>query len=139
MRERRRTLGLRPSDLVTQRGVGAVVLDNSLTPPMVSRKKLDDGALAEALRSLPHWTESPDRPAIVRRFQFADFSTAWAFMTRLALVAEKLDHHPEWFNVYGRVDILLTTHDADGISELDVQFARLADEYAEQTSKPSPA
>ncbi|MFO0561662.1 MAG: 4a-hydroxytetrahydrobiopterin dehydratase [Polyangiales bacterium] len=106
---------------------------------MASRSKLDEAALAQALRSLPQWTVSPDRPAIVRRFQFADFSTAWAFMTRLALVAEKLDHHPEWSNVYGRVELLLTTHDADGISALDIEFARLADEYAAQAAKPSPA
>jgi 4a-hydroxytetrahydrobiopterin dehydratase len=106
---------------------------------MASRSKLDEAALAQALRSVPQWTVSPDRPAIVRRFQFADFSTAWAFMTRLALLAEKLDHHPEWFNVYGRVDLLLTTHDVGGVSALDLEFARAADEYAAQSAKPSPA
>jgi 4a-hydroxytetrahydrobiopterin dehydratase len=106
---------------------------------MVSRSKLDEAALTQALQSLPLWTLSPDRPAIVRRFQFADFSTAWSFMTRLALLAEKFDHHPEWSNVYGRVDLLLTTHDVGGITALDIEFARLADQFAAQFTKQIPA
>lgn len=104
---------------------------------MVSRSKLDEATLREALSDLSHWTLAEDGLAISRRFQFADFSTAWAFMTRLALVAEQLDHHPEWFNVYGRVDVRLTTHDAGGLSGLDVAFARKADAFAAAMERSS--
>jgi 4a-hydroxytetrahydrobiopterin dehydratase len=102
---------------------------------MASRSKLDEAALAEALRALPHWTLDAERPALRRRFDFGDFSTAWGFMTRLALLAERIDHHPEWFNVYGRVEIVLTTHDVGGISTLDVAFARAADAFAAASPK----
>jgi 4a-hydroxytetrahydrobiopterin dehydratase len=76
-----------------------------------------------ALASLPDWTLREDGLAIVRRFTFADFSEAFAFMTRVALLAEKADHHPEWANVWNRVDVTLTTHDAGGLSERDVAMA----------------
>jgi 4a-hydroxytetrahydrobiopterin dehydratase len=67
------------------------------------------------------------REAIRRTFRFADFTAAFGWMTRMALMAEKLDHHPEWFNVYNRVDVTLATHDADGVTELDVRLAKLMD------------
>lgn len=79
-----------------------------------------DAALAE----LSDWTLRGDGLAIERQFKFADFSQAFAFMTRVALSAEKADHHPEWSNVYNRVDIVLTTHDAGGLSRRDVDMAR---------------
>ncbi len=86
-------------------------------------RRLTDQERTEALTTLAEWTHEPDRDAIVRTFQFPDFVTAFAFMTAVALEAEKADHHPEWSNVYGRVSILLTTHDADGPSERDINLA----------------
>jgi 4a-hydroxytetrahydrobiopterin dehydratase len=84
-----------------------------------------------ALQQLPAWTAvAGERDAIQRTFRFADFNAAFAFMTRAALMAEKLDHHPEWFNVYSRVEVTLATHDADGVTELDVKLARFMDEAA---------
>lgn len=86
---------------------------------------------AAALARLPGWSAADgDRDAIARTFRFADFNAAFAFMTRVALKAEQLDHHPEWFNVYNRVEATLTTHDADGVSELDVTLAGFMDEAA---------
>jgi 4a-hydroxytetrahydrobiopterin dehydratase len=83
---------------------------------------------AEALKRRPLWKKADgDRDAIVRTYRFADFTAAFAFMTRVALTAEKLDHHPEWFNVYNRVDVTLTTHDANGVTELDVKLATFMD------------
>ena len=83
-----------------------------------------------ALAELPGWSAADGRDALVRRFQFRDFNAAFGFMSRVALLAEKLDHHPEWSNVYGRVDVLLTTHDAGGVTELDLRLARFMDEAA---------
>jgi 4a-hydroxytetrahydrobiopterin dehydratase len=80
-----------------------------------------------ALAALPQWTLRDDSSAIYRSFRFGDFSEAFAFMTRVALIAEKLDHHPEWSNVYDRVEITLTTHDAGGLSERDIKAARAID------------
>jgi 4a-hydroxytetrahydrobiopterin dehydratase len=77
-----------------------------------------------ALADLPGWTWDAERDAISRSFRFGDFSEAFAFMTRVALAAEKADHHPEWTNVWNRVDILLTTHDAGGLTERDVALAK---------------
>ena len=71
------------------------------------------------------------RDAIARTFRFKDFNAAFGFMARVALMADKLDHHPEWFNVYNRVEVTLATHDADGVTELDVTLARFMDEIAE--------
>ena len=85
-----------------------------------------DAALAE----LTAWTHDPARDAISRRLTFADFGQAFAFMTRVALAAEKADHHPEWSNVWNRVDILLTTHDCSGLSRRDVALAREIDAFA---------
>lgn len=80
-----------------------------------------------ALTQLSGWKAAEGRDAIVKTFTFRDFSAAFGFMTRAALAAEKLDHHPEWFNVYNRVEVLLATHDADGVTELDVALARIMD------------
>jgi 4a-hydroxytetrahydrobiopterin dehydratase len=87
------------------------------------------GAVA-ALAQLPGWAAADGRDAIVKTFKFADFSAAFGWMTRVALAAEKLDHHPEWFNVYSKVDVLLATHDADGVTELDVTLAKIMDAAA---------
>ena len=78
---------------------------------------------AGALVALPEWRYDETRNAICRRLAFANFSEAFAFMTRVALIAEKMDHHPEWSNVWNRVDVLLTTHDAGGVSSRDVRMA----------------
>ena len=86
--------------------------------------RLTDAERDEALASLPQWSLRADGLAICRTFTFADFSEAFAFMTRVALLAEKTDHHPEWANVWNRVDVTLTTHDADGLSRRDVDMAR---------------
>ncbi len=80
-------------------------------------KKLDDAAIAAGLKALPEWSRGSERDAITRSFKFADFNAAFGFMTRVALVAEKMDHHPEWFNVWNRVDITLSTHDAGGLTD----------------------
>ena len=85
--------------------------------------KLTEAERDAALADLPDWTLCADGLAITRRFTFADFSEAFAFMTRVALLAEKADHHPEWANVWNRVDITLTTHDAGGLSARDVAMA----------------
>ena len=87
-----------------------------------------------AVARLSGWSAAPGRDAIAKTFRFADFNAAFGWMTRVALAAEKLDHHPEWFNVYNRVDVTLATHDADGVTELDVQLARLMDEAATRPS-----
>lgn len=83
-----------------------------------------------AVSQLQGWSAAPDKDAIVKTFKFADFNAAFGFMTRVALMADKLDHHPEWFNVYNRVEVLLTTHDADGVTALDVTLAKFMDAAA---------
>ena len=85
--------------------------------------RLSDDRRVAALAGLPGWGMVVGRDAITRSFRFADFNAAFGFMTRAALVAEKLDHHPEWFNVYNRVDVTLSTHDAGGLTELDIELA----------------
>jgi 4a-hydroxytetrahydrobiopterin dehydratase len=85
---------------------------------------------AAALAALPGWEAVEGRDAIRRTYRFADFNAAFGFMSRVALTAEKLDHHPEWSNVYNRVEVLLTTHDAAGVTALDVQLATFMDEAA---------
>lgn len=96
----------------------------------MARKKLDGSAIAESLEGVPGWSLSRDGEAIARKFEFRNFSEAFAFMTRCALAAEKLDHHPEWSNVYKTVDVELTTHDAGGLTELDFDLARRMNKYA---------
>ncbi len=89
--------------------------------------KLAGPARNEALAELEGWSEVPGRDAIARSYRFADFNAAFAFMTRVAMMAEKMDHHPEWFNVYNKVDIVLTTHDAGGLTMRDVKLAKFCD------------
>ena len=86
--------------------------------------KLTGKARSDALASLTGWAEVQGRDAIHKSFKFADFTAAWGFMARVALAAEKADHHPEWFNVYNRVDVTLATHDAGGVSERDIALAQ---------------
>ncbi|MBN8508846.1 MAG: 4a-hydroxytetrahydrobiopterin dehydratase [Burkholderiales bacterium] len=95
--------------------------------------KLEAAEVSEALATLPDWTHDPVRGAIRRDFRFADFNEAFGFMTRLALAAERADHHPEWFNVYNRVEVTLTTHDCQGLSQRDIDLARLADRAFDAT------
>ena len=89
--------------------------------------RLSPTEIETALANLPAWRLRDDGLAITRRFTFADFSEAFAFMTRVALLAEKSDHHPEWSNVWNRVEITLTTHDAGGLSQRDVAMAGAID------------
>ena len=90
-------------------------------------ERLDEAARAVLASELPDWTPAEGRDALVRRFRFRDFSEAWGFMARVALLAEAQDHHPEWSNVWNRVEILLTTHDAGGVSARDVRLAKAID------------
>ena len=83
-----------------------------------------------ALAALDGWSDVSARNAIARTFTFKNFNQAFGFMTRSALLAEKMDHHPEWFNVYKTVEVTLTTHDADGVTELDVRMAKAMNRYA---------
>ncbi len=87
------------------------------------------GAAAAAVL-LEGWTPSTDRDAICKSYEFTDFSAAFGFMARIALRAEQMDHHPEWFNVYNRVEVTLATHDADGVTNKDVELALFMDEVA---------
>ena len=94
-------------------------------------EQLSEAERADALDGLPDWDYDEARDAILRTFTFADFSEAFAFMTRVALLAEKADHHPEWSNVWNRVEIMLTTHDAGGLSGRDVEMAEAIEELLE--------
>lgn len=96
----------------------------------MAREKLGQEAIREALAGLEGWTLAQDGGAIVKTFVFADFPQAFAFMTRTALAAEKLDHHPDWSNVYRTVTVRLSTHDAGGLTELDFRLARRMDGFA---------
>jgi 4a-hydroxytetrahydrobiopterin dehydratase len=89
----------------------------------MSTPKLTDAEIAAALARLPGWSRVEGRSAIAKNYQFADFNAAWGFMSRVALLAERHDHHPEWFNVWNRVAITLSTHDAGGLSARDVKLA----------------
>lgn len=93
-------------------------------------EKLAGQARAEALRGLKGWIEASGRDAIAKKFVFKDFNQAFGFMTRAALVAEKMDHHPEWFNVYKTVEVTLSTHDAGGVTGLDIKLAAEMDRLA---------
>jgi 4a-hydroxytetrahydrobiopterin dehydratase len=92
--------------------------------------KLEGAARKTALAGLPEWREVDGRDAIARKFVFKDFNQAFGFMTRAALVAEKMDHHPEWFNVYRTVEVTLSTHDAGGLTEKDIALAKAMDALA---------
>ncbi len=85
---------------------------------------------AAALAELQGWSAAEGRDALTRSFRFKDFNAAFGFMSRVALLAEKLDHHPEWSNVYNKVEVVLTTHDAGGVTGLDLKMARFMDEVA---------
>jgi 4a-hydroxytetrahydrobiopterin dehydratase len=93
-------------------------------------QKLTGQARKDTLGKLHGWSEVSGRDAITRKFVFKDFNQAFGFMTRAALIAEKMDHHPEWFNVYKNVDVTLSTHDAGGITELDIKLAGEMDKLA---------
>ena len=91
---------------------------------------LSEEERVDALDVLGEWEHDEARDALTRRFTFADFSEAFAFMTRVAMLAEKMDHHPEWSNIWNRVDVLLTTHDAGGLSTRDLVMAEAIDALA---------
>lgn len=93
-------------------------------------EKIDRVAVESQLSALPGWSLLPGREAIAKTFSFKDFNEAWGFMSRAALLAEKMNHHPEWFNVWNRVEVVLNTHDAGGVTELDLKMARAMNEYA---------
>jgi len=97
---------------------------------MAAIRKLTIDELRAALKRLPDWSLMKDREAIRRGFKFADFDAAFAFMTRCALMAAKMDHHPEWFNVYNKVEVTLATHDAGGVTQKDIDLAMSMDGYA---------
>jgi len=92
--------------------------------------KLSGEARKTALGRLKGWSEVKDRDAISKKFVFADFNQAFGFMARAALIAEKMDHHPEWFNVYKNVEVTLSTHDAGGVTDKDVTLAQAMDKLA---------
>jgi 4a-hydroxytetrahydrobiopterin dehydratase len=94
------------------------------------REKLSAEARVAALKGLPGWRALADRDAIAKSFRFADFNRAFGFMARVALKAERMDHHPEWFNVYNRVEVTLSTHDAGGVTQLDIDLARFIEDAA---------
>jgi 4a-hydroxytetrahydrobiopterin dehydratase len=93
-------------------------------------RRLEGPARADALKTLTGWSELPRRDALTKTFAFADFNAAFGFMTRCALVAERMDHHPEWFNVYKTVEVTLTTHDAGGLTGRDIALAQAMDRIA---------
>lgn len=86
-------------------------------------QKLDQKSRQAAMQTIPQWRYIEDRDAIRREFKFKNFTKAWEFMNRCAALADRMNHHPEWFNVYNRVDILLTTHDCGGLSQNDIDLA----------------
>jgi 4a-hydroxytetrahydrobiopterin dehydratase len=92
--------------------------------------KLQGAERASALKQIPEWSETEGRDAISRKFVFRDFNEAFGFMVRAALMAEKMDHHPEWFNVYKTVEVTLSTHNAGGLTEKDIALAREIDRFA---------
>ncbi|HTT99903.1 MAG TPA: 4a-hydroxytetrahydrobiopterin dehydratase [Rhizomicrobium sp.] len=93
-------------------------------------EKLEASARAAALKELPKWSDVSGRDAISRTFEFGDFNAAFAFMTRAAMLAEKMDHHPEWFNVYNKVEVTLSTHDAGGVTDKDIAMAKAMEAWA---------
>ena len=100
-------------------------------------ERLSADARKQALGTLADWTEIQGRDAIGKTFVFKDFNEAFGFMTRAALVAEKMDHHPEWHNVYKTVEVVLSTHDAGGVTKLDIDLAKAMNAIARLTPGPS--
>ncbi len=92
-------------------------------------KKLEGTARTSALKELSSWRDVQGRDAITRKFEFRDFNEAFGFMTRVGLLAERMDHHPEWFNVYNKVEVTLSTHDAGGVTENDLKMAKAMEAY----------
>src|SRR5690606_18528355 len=103
---------------------------------MPAAPRLSSDARAAALAALPGWRAVPGRDAITRSLKFADFAAAFGFMAQVALIAERMNHHPEWFNVYSKVDITLSTHDAGGLTSLDVALAEAIDRAASALPPP---
>lgn len=103
-------------------------------PAKAQSERLDAATRAHGLKSLPDWREVEGRDAIERTFVFRNFNQAFGFMTRVALVAEKIDHHPEWSNTYNRVTVVLSSHDAAGLTDRDLRLARAMDAIAAQES-----
>jgi 4a-hydroxytetrahydrobiopterin dehydratase len=99
-------------------------------PSNTRPEKLTNEERLEMMAQLSGWAEMDERDAINKEFHFKTFSEAFGFMTRVALKAEKMNHHPEWFNVYNRVDVTLSTHDAGGLTRLDIQLAKFMDKIA---------
>ena len=97
---------------------------------MMARDKLSPEAASAMLAELPGWSMADDGNAIRRRFEFKNFSEAFGFMSRVALAAEKMDHHPEWLNIYNRVEVVLATHTVEGVTSLDVKLAHAMDQIA---------
>ncbi len=93
-------------------------------------EKLSGDEIEKAMQELEGWEKLADKDAIFKSFKFKNFSEAWGFMNRAALLAEKMNHHPEWFNVWNRVDVTLNTHDVGGLSELDVKMAKRMNSFA---------
>jgi len=112
-------------------------------PPFFTESVMSDFPPARigtdiAIAALTGWQAVAGRDAIEKRYRFPNFNAAFGFMTRVAMFAEKLNHHPEWTNVYNRVDVTLTTHDAGGVTELDVRMAQFMDEAAEHAGATAP-
>ena len=102
--------------------------------------KLPSQEIEARLAELPHWAFHPERGGLLKReFQFRDFAQAFGFMSQVALHAERVNHHPEWFNVYHRVSVTLTTHDAGGVTNQDIEMARLMDRIASALATPATA
>ncbi len=97
---------------------------------MTAPIKLDAQQRANFLNQHDQWSEIEGRDAVFRKFEFADFNEAFGFMARVAIMADKMNHHPEWFNVYNRVEVTMTTHDVDGLSDFDVRMVGFMDEIA---------
>ena len=94
--------------------------------------------LVARLARLPQWTLAPDASSISRTFSFGTFNQAWGFMSRVALLAEKMNHHPDWSNVYSRVEVTLSTHDAGGLTDLDLRMATAMERFADHQGAGSP-
>jgi len=99
-------------------------------------EKNNDAALAKARAELKGWSKTKGQDALSKTYYFKDFNQAFGWMARVAMLAEKLDHHPEWFNVYNRVEVTLTTHDAGTVTEKDIKLAKAMDRWAGAAGKP---